>query len=266
MTSLRTPGTRLFLILLLSLGVSGTLAEPPKRDGQRGDAPRVDTPRRDDFGRGAPRQDDARRDHSPRDTARWNAPPPRLEPGYTFDNRYRHDRYYPPRGQIVDRLPNHPIAIPHRDARYYFHGGAWYRPEGSRFIVVAPPIGLGISFLPPYYTTLWVGGAPYYYADEVYYSWRPERREYVVVEPPTEADTYVPPSSPEQMFVYPKLGQDEQQMAQDRYECHRWAVEQSGFDPVQPSADLPIAQLPVKRADYQRATRACLEARGYSVR
>lgn len=66
MTSLRTPGTRLFLILLMSLGVSGTLAEPPKRDGQRGDAPRVDTPRRDDFGRGAPRQDDARRDHSPR--------------------------------------------------------------------------------------------------------------------------------------------------------------------------------------------------------
>lgn len=32
-------------------------------------------------------------------------------------------------------------------------------------------------------------------------------------------------------IVYPAKGQSSQQMAQDRFECHSWAVQQSGFDP-----------------------------------
>ena len=32
-------------------------------------------------------------------------------------------------------------------------------------------------------------------------------------------------------YVYPSAGQSEQQQAKDRYECHQWAVTQSGFDP-----------------------------------
>lgn len=280
MTTLRIPRAGALLAILLSLAVTGVAAAPPGMDGARGDgprdAPRVDRPRADDPRRVAPgpdggRRDDARRSdpgrsEGRRDEGRRDGPPPRLEPGYKFDSRYRHDRYYPPRGHVVDRLPSHPIVIPHHDTRFYFHGGVWYRPDGPRFVVVAPPFGLGISVLPPYYTTLWVGGVPYYYADEVYYNWRPERREYVVVEPPREAEAYVPPTTPETLFVYPKQGQDEQLIATDRYECHRWAVDQTGFDPVQPAADMPAAQLEVKRADYQRATKACLEARGYSVR
>jgi len=256
--------TRLLLAILLGLGTTMAAADPPRMDGPRPEArpaPRPDGPRRDDARPDAPRRDDSRRD-----TLRGNRPPPKLEPGYRLDSRYRHDHYYPPRGRYVDRLPDHPVLIHHHDSRYYFHGGVWYRPDGPRFVVVAPPIGLGISILPPYYTTLWVGGVPYYYADETYYAWRPERREYVVVDPPQEADTYLPPPTPEQLFVYPKEGQDEQQMATDRYECHRWAVDQTGFDPVQPAADIPVAQVEAKRADYQRATKACLEARGYSVR
>ncbi|MFI4891202.1 MAG: glycine zipper 2TM domain-containing protein [Steroidobacterales bacterium] len=33
------------------------------------------------------------------------------------------------------------------------------------------------------------------------------------------------------MFVYPAKGQTEEQLERDRYECHSWAVQQSGFDP-----------------------------------
>jgi hypothetical protein len=249
------------LCLTLLLAMSGAaLADPPPGPGAgRGEPPRMDGPR--DPGRPG----DARREPPRADAPRWN-PPPRFDPDDRLDNRYRHDRYYPPRGRVVERLPGPPLDIPYRDSHFYFHGGVWYRPDGPRFIVTAPPIGLGVSILPPYYTTLWVGGAPYYYADDVYYTWRPERREYVVVEPPRDADTYVPPPAPEQLFVYPKLGQDDKQMATDRYECHRWAVSQTGFDPIQPAPDLDGAALAAKRADYQRATKACLEARGYSVR
>lgn len=37
------------------------------------------------------------------------------------------------------------------------------------------------------------------------------------------------------LFVYPTHGQSADQQDRDRYECHNWAVEQSGFDPSAPS-------------------------------
>ena len=70
-------------------------------------------------------------------------------------------------------------------APYYFSGGSWYRPHGSLFTVVTPPLGLMISFLPDAYTTLWIGGIPYYRANDVYYRWRPERRAYIVTALPS---------------------------------------------------------------------------------
>jgi len=61
------------------------------------------------------------------------------------------------------------------------------------------------------------------------------------------------------VYVYPRNGQTEEQTQNDRYECHSWAVSQSGFDPTssQPGGDA---------ADYRRAMVACLDARGYSAR
>lgn len=38
----------------------------------------------------------------------------------------------------------------------------------------------------------------------------------------------------QQLMVYPKAGQSEEQQKKDRGECHVWAVEQSGFDPANP--------------------------------
>jgi len=36
------------------------------------------------------------------------------------------------------------------------------------------------------------------------------------------------------MYVYPKGGQDKAQQDKDTYECHSWAVQQTGFDPTKP--------------------------------
>jgi hypothetical protein len=33
------------------------------------------------------------------------------------------------------------------------------------------------------------------------------------------------------IMVYPAKGQSNEQLSKDRYECHTWAVQQSGFDP-----------------------------------
>jgi hypothetical protein len=36
------------------------------------------------------------------------------------------------------------------------------------------------------------------------------------------------------VYVYPAAGQSDAQMDRDRYECHLWAVKQTGFDPGSP--------------------------------
>src|SRR5258708_40123507 len=33
------------------------------------------------------------------------------------------------------------------------------------------------------------------------------------------------------LYVYPTKGQSQAQQDKDRYECHTWAVQQTGFDP-----------------------------------
>jgi hypothetical protein len=35
-----------------------------------------------------------------------------------------------------------------------------------------------------------------------------------------------------EQFVYPQNGQSAEQQQQDEYECHAWAVQQTGYDPT----------------------------------
>jgi hypothetical protein len=42
------------------------------------------------------------------------------------------------------------------------------------------------------------------------------------------------PPAPPPMMVYPARGQTPDQTARDRYDCHIWAVQQSGYDPSRP--------------------------------
>jgi hypothetical protein len=38
----------------------------------------------------------------------------------------------------------------------------------------------------------------------------------------------------QQLFIYPSQGQTPEQQNRDRYECHTWAVQQTGVDPTRP--------------------------------
>ena len=40
-------------------------------------------------------------------------------------------------------------------------------------------------------------------------------------------------------FFYPPDGRTDEQQEQDRFECHSWAVEQTGFDPVAAATEVP---------------------------
>jgi len=51
------------------------------------------------------------------------------------------------------------------------------------------------------------------------------------VQEPVRTVAVAPPRPMPRLFVYPAKGQSEEQLERDRYECHTWAVQQSGFDP-----------------------------------
>jgi len=157
----------------------------------------------------------------------------------------------------------------------YWHGGYWPRAY----------YGVGFAWflpvLPLAYATYWYGGFPYYYANDVYYTWNPAYDGYTATDPPPLADpsgagAAAAPDAPApgadsagaaytgapqaanpaangqqpRIFMYPKNGQSEEQQSIDKRECQQWAAQQTGA---------------ANPADYQRAMVACVEGRGYSA-
>jgi hypothetical protein len=152
----------------------------------------------------------------------------------------------------------------------YWNGGFWPRAY----------YGVGFSWflpvLPLAYATYWWGGVPYYYANDVYYTYDQGYQGYIATDPPpvadssgsaaSSSDSNAPPpdtaqagpngpidGAPAQIFMYPKNGQNAEQTATDRAECQKWATDQAGS----------VAQ---NGPNYNRAMVACVEGRGYSAR
>jgi hypothetical protein len=62
------------------------------------------------------------------------------------------------------------------------------------------------------------------------------------------------------LYVYPAAGQSDAQTAEDRYQCHVWAADQSGHDPTLGTGSRDDAE------SYTRAFTACMEGRNYVVK
>ena len=194
------------------------------------------------------------------------------------DVRHGHNHYYPQRGFEVHAVPREARVVVWGGERLWFHDGVWYRPHAHGFVVIAPPFGVVVPLLPAFATLVVLGGVQYYYANEAYYRYYPEQGGYQVVEPPegqAAAGPQAPPPgygappaapSSDNIFIYPKNGQSAELQARDRYECHRWAADQTAFDPTRQAGGVAPEAALAKRGDYMRAQQACLEARGYTVR
>jgi predicted lipid-binding transport protein (Tim44 family) len=57
------------------------------------------------------------------------------------------------------------------------------------------------------------------------------------------------------MYIYPSKGQSPEQQSRDRYECHRWAVQQTGVDPTSAQAAQAPPPPPPKGGVFKGATR-----------
>jgi hypothetical protein len=150
--------------------------------------------------------------------------------------------------------------------------GAYYGPGFAWFL----------ASVPLYCSTFWWNNVPYYYYNDIYYTWSPTADGYVATDPPPAAPADVgaaasaptgaeeaspaaadaaaaadaiPPggfaSGGPSIYAYPAKGQSEQQQAADRAECTQWAATQTGGAVGSP--------------DYRRAAIACFQGRGYSA-
>lgn len=176
----------------------------------------------------------------------------------------------------------------------HHHGG------GGSYFWFGAALGAALT-LPYYYSRTWADPGPYYYSPYYgpgptvyvnppvyvqsqpnYVAAAPQPRNVVpqtpsngVIElgpvnslPPANSNSGQTQNSnsdqapSDQWFVYPSRGQSQQQRANDRYDCGRWATNESGFDP-----DLRTHRNPeTGPVAYGRALSACLEGRGYAVR
>ena len=184
-----------------------------------------------------------------------------------MDVMHGHNRAYPIHETHFERVPVGARQFEWHGEHYWWHGGVWYRPFGGAYVVVSAPVGLFVPILPEFATLVVIGSTRYYYANETYYLFHPELNQYEVVAAPTTAPSAPTPlyssqpsATASDIFVYPRNGQSAEQTNKDRYECHAWAVSQTGFDPTVAGGGSS------RRADYQRAQSACLEGRGYTVR
>lgn len=196
--------------------------------------------------RPGPRPDDHRWPGRPDGHGNGWGPGPQYRPGY-----------------VVDRFPDRNYRVPYRGQDYFFSGGYWYRPQGPRYVVVAPPYGIRVHYLPDYAREVWVGGSLLFLAAGAYYAYEQSTQQYVVVQPPAQVPS--PPPAPQgngyDVVAYPANGQSPAQVQQDGYDCYRWAVQQSGFDPQA----VTYAPDPAVVQTYRQAQGNCLGSRGYQV-
>ena len=209
----------------------------------------------------------------------WQAGNGPGRPGGGFNNGHPNDNRWPGRpsghgngwgpgpqyrpGYMVDRFPDRNYRVPYRGQDYFFSGGYWYRPQGPRYVVVTPPYGIRVQYLPDYAREVWVGSALFFLAAGSYYTYENATQQYVVVQPPTEvpAPQPAPQGNGYDVVAYPANGQSPAQVQQDGYDCYRWAVQQSGFDP----RTVTYAPDPAVVQTYRQAQGNCLTSRGYQV-
>ncbi|MEO5845806.1 MAG: hypothetical protein ABIQ33_13295 [Caldimonas sp.] len=153
-------------------------------------------------------------------------------------------------GRVVAAGGWHGGAGHHRGGHWVHHGHRGPYWPGAYWGGIGLGLGIGaVGYYGGYYGNYW---GPYYraYHDDPPLVVTPV---YGSVEPgaPRTGQPVPHAAAPDPIF-YPKNGQGAEATESDRRECNRWATTQAGA-----MADASI---------FQRATLACMEGRGYTVR
>jgi hypothetical protein len=174
----------------------------------------------------------------------------------------------PPIGLIVPTLPSFATAVVGSGRAYLYANDVYYRPRPDigGYEVVNDPVEPvvesesastpGIAAVPvtPVAATLTTAtSAPV-----------PTPASLPIPTAPASAAALGPPGgTAASLGVYPRNGQTPEEQARDRYECYRFAVTQTGFDPLRTGAGMAAGS--ERQSAYDRAQAACFEGRGYAV-
>ncbi|MFV8783378.1 DUF6515 family protein [Microbulbifer sp. SA54] len=112
--------------------------------------------------------------------------------GYGHRHGYWGPRFRGPRfgiGFTVPILPAGYINMAVAGNPYYYHGGYYYRPAPTGYVVVSAPLGASVVTLPASAIQVQIGGFTYYQYGDAYYQWQPRMSRYVVVPPPAGVAT-----------------------------------------------------------------------------
>ncbi|MCT4582318.1 MAG: DUF6515 family protein [Flavobacteriales bacterium] len=85
-------------------------------------------------------------------------------------------------------MPTKHTVIVHRNRKYHFHSGNYYRHINNRYVLVYPPRGFRVRTLPAGHRIVLVGGVKRYYYRGLFY--KSVNNEYEVITP--ELGTIVP--------------------------------------------------------------------------
>lgn len=182
-----------------------------------------------------------------------------------YNTRYIEPVSYPYSriGHRVNILPRSYVEIAVRGTPYFYYSGTYYKRNlTGGYLVVSAPIGASVRNLPAGFIAFSLGLLTYYYVNDTYYAWNEPRNTYVVIDKPVGATEAIVSETMGRLMVYPNSQQNEELQAKDRYECHQWAVNQTGHDPSLVTDNLTDTD----RQDYRRAISACLEGRDYTVK
>lgn len=115
--------------------------------------------------------------------------------GHHHGHGHGHRGYWGPRyrgprfgiGFSVPILPAGFVNMAVGGHPYYYHGGHFYRPAPSGYVVVSAPLGAAVLSLPASAVQVQIGGFTYYQYGSAYYQWQPQVNRYVVVPAPAGA-------------------------------------------------------------------------------
>jgi len=188
--------------------------------------------------------------------------------GYWHGYYWPHVWFYPGYSWFLPVLPLGYATFWWGGVPYYYWNNLYYTwsPASSGYVVTdPPPTGGDNTPIDP---------------NAAYDQGQGQGGGYEQTQPPAAAPSDAPPAGPApapyngqapygqapsgaaagDVYLYPRNGQSEAQQQNDRYECHSWAVNQTGFDPTRGGMQSG------NDTEYRRAMVACLDARGYSAR
>jgi hypothetical protein len=93
-----------------------------------------------------------------------------------------------PKKVMVRSLPRNRVVIRHRNAKFYYHSGRYYRLQNRRYFMVPPPRGIRIRTLPNGHRRIVIRNRSFYYCAGTFY--RALNNQYEVVDAPEGAVVY----------------------------------------------------------------------------